>query len=722
MSNGEATTKSTTAKERIVALEAALASERTALASERAALAEMTRQRDVLRASHDRLRLELALLQRRIFVAKAERVDTAQLELEFATTLAALDRLGGPLPTPATETSDPPNGKPKKKPTGRRDLRQLPLEEVRVEIIDELFEQLVVDGKATRIGFEESCKVAWKRGGMRRLVVARVKYCAVDARGETVVETAPMPPECFPRSLAAPSMLAHILTDKFCDGLPLHRIADRLGRDGVAIDRGTMSRWVEDAGATAGATVIAAARKEAWATAFCIATDATGVAIQPPRRFDDKRQACRRGHFFVLIADRDHIFFEYTPKEASLVLEDMFRGFSGYVQADAKSVYDIIFRPPKKPPDDDAIVDVRYEVGCWAHCRRKFWEAASAKSEVGREGLARIGHIFMLEDAWHADPPDVVQRRRRQHLRPHMDAFFAWAEIEYQRVRDERGMVRSALGYAIRQKDALMRVLDDGRLILENNRSVSCQSPTPNLCGSTCVNLSTDPQHCSTCSMTCSYPHAGALCSGGACQMGTCSSGYGDCVNGPIDGCETYVLGSDAANCGGCNMVCKVGQKCNSGSCGEIQVTCSSAGVTCTQAGCYQAGRYSISSGGGIVVDLNTARRLWTRAPFATNGHSVAAMTCSTLALEGINAWRLPAYTEIQPLQFMTGGLNGCPTCFPAIDQAAFKNIDYTTQYWTSDYNSSKAGWDTPNFCDGRNNYFDATGPLPFLCTHDPLP
>jgi len=52
-----------------------------------------------------------------------------------------------------------------------------------------------------------------------------------------------------------------------------------------------------------------------------------------------------------------------------------------------------------------------------------------------------------------------------------MDAFFAWAEVEYQRVRNERGMVRSALGYAIRQKDALMRVLDDGRLLLENNRS-----------------------------------------------------------------------------------------------------------------------------------------------------------------------------------------------------------------------------------------------------------
>jgi transposase len=85
--------------------------------------------------------------------------------------------------------------------------------------------------------------------------------------------------------------------------------------------------------------------------------------------------------------------------------------------------------------------------------------------------LARIGRIFALEEAWRSDPPDVILRMRRQHLRPHLEAFFAWAEGEYQRVRDQRGLLRSALGYAVRQKDALMRVLEDGRLVLENNRS-----------------------------------------------------------------------------------------------------------------------------------------------------------------------------------------------------------------------------------------------------------
>ena len=61
------------------------------------------------------------------------------------------------------------------------------------------------------------------------------------------------------------------------------------------------------------------------AHSFCILTDATGVLIQPlrdepkgdkPRR-SLQRKSCRRGHFFVQIADGDHVFFEYAAKETS---------------------------------------------------------------------------------------------------------------------------------------------------------------------------------------------------------------------------------------------------------------------------------------------------------------------------------------------------------------------------------------------------------------------
>ena len=64
-----------------------------------------------------------------------------------------------------------------------------------------------------------------------------------------------MPKDTFPRSLAAASTLAHVIIEKHCDGMPLFRVEDRFARDGVPLDRGTMSRWLEDAGATAGATI-----------------------------------------------------------------------------------------------------------------------------------------------------------------------------------------------------------------------------------------------------------------------------------------------------------------------------------------------------------------------------------------------------------------------------------------------------------------------------------
>lgn len=151
----------------------------------------------------------------------------------------------------------------------------------------------------------------------------------------------------------------------------------------------------------------------------------------------------------------------------------MFKGFSGYVQADAKSVYDILFRPPPEDPPDDTTADLarRTEVGCLSHARRGLWEATVAKDAVAREGLARLGRVFELERRWKKCSARERNALRQAHARPHLEAFFAWAEIEFARVKDQRGLLRSALGYCVRHKDALMRYLDDGRLVPTNNSS-----------------------------------------------------------------------------------------------------------------------------------------------------------------------------------------------------------------------------------------------------------
>jgi transposase len=484
---GSNASSSQSTEERVRELETALAAERAALAAERAALAALTIERDTLRLAYRNAQQELELLRRRLFVAKAERLDTTQLEMELGHKLAALDALNqqlgisNPGGAPSAEggaggagSTSPRSPGSKRKPKGRRDLREVNLPEERIELTDP-----VLEASAKRIAWEESCQLSWRRGGFVRTVIARAKYRVVDVSPDTVtestLETVPAPTQLLPRSMASPSLLAHVLSEKFCDGLPFHRQEDRFVRLGLFLDRGTLCRWAEEIGATLGACVVKAMHDEALRTAFCISTDATGVLVQPIRGGDRARRGCRRGHFLVQIADADHVFFEYLPRETSAAIGELFRGFSGYVQADAKSVYDLLFQPPsqRRPPDDgEPDLAERYEVGCWSHCRRKLWETAvTSKDPVAREGVLRIRRIFDLERTWRDKPPDEIRSLRELHLRPHTEAFFTWVEAEYERVKDQRGMLRSALGYAHRQRGPLTRFFDDGRLALTNNRS-----------------------------------------------------------------------------------------------------------------------------------------------------------------------------------------------------------------------------------------------------------
>ncbi|MBX3210563.1 MAG: IS66 family transposase [Labilithrix sp.] len=409
------------------------------------------------------------MIRRRIFLAKAERIDTQQLEIEFAETQAKLVKIASELGETDAELAlgegaASEGGRPARpRPKGRRNLAELDLPEERVVIEDPSLE-----GVAERIGFEESCHAGYRRGGPVRIVKARVVYKKPAAEGETPeIVTAPNPKELYERGMLAPSLIAHILVMKFRWGLPFNRLALVLGCEGLELDDGTMCRYAEHIGASLGAIVDACA-KEAKETAFCLSTDATGVAIQPARIPGGKSQACKKGHFFVVLADKDHVFFEYQPKHTSDAVCTMFKGFKGYIQADAHCIYDALFRGAAveegdKPPD---------EVACWSHARRRFWEAAIAlKDPRAREALLRIRALFKFEEDWAGLAPKQRHERRQRVSRPMLDDFFAWAGGVFEHVRGVRGPLASAFGYAIRQRDALRRFLDDGRLRLENNAS-----------------------------------------------------------------------------------------------------------------------------------------------------------------------------------------------------------------------------------------------------------
>ena len=476
---------STAVEARVVVLEGEVTSLRGELARAQDALAS-------LRARYLQLLEELHLLKRRLHVAKAERLDdVAGAQLAFDTLVAEAKLLekvladadkredlgASPLPPP------PKKKAPSRKPTGRRKLSDCDLPEVRVEIPDPELE-----GKFERIGFEESSRVGFERGGRRRVVCARVVYknsvtdesqtnkragdgrpAALKPEPRVDIRVAPMPKEIMPRGILAPSMIAHLLAMKYVLGVPFHRYEQQTAREGFKIDRGTMCRYAEHVGATLGC-IVEAARKEAIATAFCIATDATGVAIQPTR-IEGKRQACRKGHFFVSLADKDHVFLDFQAKHTSLTVWDMFKGFRGYVQADAHAIYDALFKG--QPPDGAAETAGEcgpppIEVGCLSHARRKYWEAAICRHPLGLEGLRLIDAIFLADSPLADLAPAQRKAQRDVTVRPLVDAFFTWAGEQNAKL-EGRGLVATALGYSLRHEAALRRFLDDGRLRMENN-------------------------------------------------------------------------------------------------------------------------------------------------------------------------------------------------------------------------------------------------------------
>jgi transposase len=177
--------------------------------------------------------------------------------------------------------------------------------------------------------------------------------------------TTALPKELFRRSFLAPSMIAHLLVSKYLLGVPFYRVEQAWALQGFSLD---LCRYAEDTGATLGA-IVEAARKDALINTFCLSTDATGVRVQPGPLMDrgGKPGPCRKGHFFVTLADRDHVFFEFQARHTSAAVCEMFRGFTGYIQADGHTVYDALFAGRSPPGVPITLVEEPppTEVGCW---------------------------------------------------------------------------------------------------------------------------------------------------------------------------------------------------------------------------------------------------------------------------------------------------------------------------------------------------------------------
>ena len=411
------------------------------------------------------------LLKRRLYGNKTERSHTSEMQLALGDLLATEARLQKELDAAIAEAKKAAGGDAQRpggaagerpKPKGRRDLLASKLPRFVVEILDEELE-----GKEgyRRIGFDDSGQLMFRRGGFMVMVKRVARYEKVE-NGTTTAVTVPSPVTLFPRGLLHTSTVAHLMVAKFGLGVPHYRLERDLADQGVPLDRGTMSRYMEQAGNTLGATVVHAMWADAIANAQVISTDATGALIQPAKdKKDGRAEACKKGHFFTAVADCDAVLFAYVAHHSSDSVKALFGEFRGYLQADASNVYDVLEQG--RPSDTEEGVTL---VGCFAHLRRYFFEAAICRYPEGLQGLMRIRAIYAADEAVGRAPAAERPALREAHVRPLMTSFFEWARGARQDVQG-RNLATKALGYAANQEAELLRVLDDVNLPLDNTRS-----------------------------------------------------------------------------------------------------------------------------------------------------------------------------------------------------------------------------------------------------------
>jgi transposase len=291
--------------------------------------------------------------------------------------------------------------------------------------------------------------------------------CADSADAEPAVRIviAPLPDGVWPKVMADTSAIAHIITSKYGDLLPLNRQQNISERGGFVLPKSTQCGWLKPA-AEYCAPVVDAMMDDACQHAFLIATDATSATVRPPKKDTDdargssvERRRCEPWHVFVFIADRDHVVFRYDREHTGAVFQRMLRGYRGNLLADAASVFDVLYR-------EHGIT----EHCCWSHARRPFYRALETDPQRALEPLSIIGKLFEVDRNLRAEQLtlDEITRARAEQARPILKLLDDWVGVNRSHV-DPRGPLDAAIRYYENQREGLHRFLKDGRIRLDNN-------------------------------------------------------------------------------------------------------------------------------------------------------------------------------------------------------------------------------------------------------------
>jgi transposase len=308
-------------------------------------------------------------------------------------------------------------------------------------------------GELKRLGEEVSERLEYVPASL--IVIEEVCQKYACPKGCTVV-TAEKPTAPMEKGLAGPGLLAQVAVSKYGDHLPLHRQADIFRRQGVEISRQTMGDWMRACADLA--RPLYELMKQGVLGSKAVQTDDTPVPV-----LDPALPRTRTGRIWTYVGDDDHPFtvYDYTPNRSRDGPEAFLKAFQGYLQADAYSGYDHFYKEPER-----GIV----EVACWAHARRRFYEAQSSDLMRSTVMLAYIRLLYDVEREAREQKLKAEARRalRQEKSKPILEDIRAYLEREQPQVLP-KSPEGEAIAYTLSNWKALVRYCEDGDLEIDNN-------------------------------------------------------------------------------------------------------------------------------------------------------------------------------------------------------------------------------------------------------------
>ncbi len=394
-------------------------------------------------------RLDLAL--RRIYGRMSEKLDPKQLLLfgeSMQQAAQAMEALA------ARQEADQVPSKPKRKGHGRRPLpADLPRHRVEHAIDPVELTCPCCDQRRVRIGEQVSEQLDYTPASLFVIQHVRPKLaCRRCEDGGVFTAEKAVEGQVIDKGLPGPGLVAHVITSKYADHQPLYRLESILARHGVKIARSTMCGWMQAAADLV--TPLVRLMADRVRQSKVMHTDDTPVPVQAPGRNKTKT-----GRIWVYIGDEQHPYnvFDYTPSRNRDGPVAWLSGFKGYLQADAFGGYDGIY----------ATGEVT-EVACWAHARRKFYDARKSDSVRSHRALSMIRLLYDVEREAKQFDASARAALRQERSRSQLTRIRAWLRQERQAVLPKSPM-STAIGYARNHWKALRRYITDGDLAIDNN-------------------------------------------------------------------------------------------------------------------------------------------------------------------------------------------------------------------------------------------------------------